>query len=314
MRSFSSGSFGNTDDPWFRVGNINVTTTVAVVGIGILGLLVLIIEGTQRSISTRFWLFGESFRGFDGGTVGGGQVWRLFTWPLFPEGSRVFFILILFVIFFMLGTQLEAKMGRKPYTIFIGLLVLLPGVLITLIQFAIPMTGLVGGIRFIELGVLVGFALAFPDAQFFFGIPARLLAGGIVVIEFIQTLVDRNTYGLVFGFLVVATALLATRSFGHAPDDEWIPMIPLPAALGGTSGPKKTKSSGPNLSRPSRKRGKSNLSVVPPANPVQDDLNDMEIDSLLDQVANEGLDSLTKDQRKRLEQHSKRLRKRDEGK
>ena len=37
---------------------------------------------------------------------------------------------------------------------------------------------------------------------------------------------------------------------------------------------------------------------------------DMEIDALLDQVAERGLDSLTKDQRKRLEEHSKRLRKR----
>ena len=173
------------------------------------------------------------------------------------------------------------------------------------------MRGLVGGLRFIELGVLVAFALAFPGAMFFFGIPARFLAIGIVVIEFIQTIVDRNWYGLTFGFLLVATALLATRSFGHAPEDEWIPMIPLPAALGGTAAPKQKKS-GPNLSRPSRKRKKGNLSVVSSASPVQDDLNDMEIDALLDQVANEGLDSLTKDQRKRLEQHSKRLRKRDE--
>lgn len=312
MRSFGSGFLGNTDDPWFRLGNLNVTTTIAMMGIGIFGLLVLLVEGTARAISIRFWLTGVAFGGFDFGSVGTGEVWRLFTWPLFPEDSSVFGLLILFAIFLMLGTQLEAKMGRKPYTMFIGLLVAVPSVLITIIQLAIPMAGIVGGLRFVELGVLIGFALAFPDAQFFFGIPARYLAIAIVAINFLQTLVDRNYFGLTFGFLLIATALLATRSFGHAPDDQWIPKIPLPASLGGTSAPKKQKS-GPNLGRPSRKRGKSNLSVVPPANPVQDDLADMEIDSLLDQVANEGLDSLTKDQRKRLEQHSKRLRKRDEG-
>ena len=64
-------------------------------------------------------------------------------------------------------------------------------------------------------------------------------------------------------------------------------------------------------SRPSRARRKSNLKSVAP-DPVQSDLADMEIDALLDQVANEGLDSLTKAQRKRLEDHSKRLRKRNE--
>ena len=47
-----------------------------------------------------------------------------------------------------------------------------------------------------------------------------------------------------------------------------------------------------------------------PTSPPQYPLADMEIDSLLDQVAEQGLDSLTKDQRKRLEEHSKRLRKR----
>ncbi len=317
MRSFSAGNFGNTDDPWFRVGNINVTTTIAFVGIGIVGLLVWMIEGPSRSISQNFWLFGEAFRGFEGvGTAGGGQIWRIFTWPMFHEaGARVFWVILMFAIFFMLGSQLEAKMGRKVYTSFIATLIVVPSILVTLIQIGVPMQGAVGGLRFVELGVLIGFGLAFPEAVFFFGIPARFLAAGIVVIEFIQTVADRNTLGLVFGFLLVATALLAIRAFGHAPDDQWIPLIPVPANLGGTAAPKAAKKSGgPNLSRPSRKRAKSNLSVVPPTDPVQDDLNDMEIDSLLDQVANEGLDSLTKDQRKRLEQHSKRLRKRDEGK
>ena len=65
----------------------------------------------------------------------------------------------------------------------------------------------------------------------------------------------------------------------------------------------------PQQQRRRRSRVRGNLSAVP-SPPQPDPLMDMEIDALLDQVAERGLDSLTKDQRKRLEDHSKRLRKR----
>ncbi len=92
---------------------------------------------------------------------------------------------------------------------------------------------------------------------------------------------------------------------GLAESAAWIPRIPLPASLGGS--PQSGGASRP--SRPSRARRKSNLKAVAP-DPIQDDLAEMEIDALLDQVANDGLDSLTKAQRNRLEEHSKRMRKR----
>ena len=68
----------------------------------------------------------------------------------------------------------------------------------------------------------------------------------------------------------------------------------------------------PAQPRRRRSRGRGNLSAVPtpPRQAAADRSLDMEIDALLDQVAERGLDSLTKEQRKRLEDHSKRLRKR----
>ncbi|NHB85827.1 hypothetical protein G7085_18080 [Tessaracoccus sp. HDW20] len=58
-------------DPWFRLGRVHVTTTVAVVLIGAVGMLAWVFA---PSIPTYLWLTPPE--------VLGGEVWRLFTWPL----------------------------------------------------------------------------------------------------------------------------------------------------------------------------------------------------------------------------------------
>ncbi len=304
MRSFSSGSFGSGEDPWFRVGDVKVTTTVAVTAISAFSILVYVAEGNGRPLSKYFWLTpagsGEAF----GPSVSEGGIWRLVTWPLFHEPTRVLSAVILTVIFYMLGSQVEATMGRIRYTRFLGLLVLIPAIAVTVIDVALGIQGLAGGLRFPELAVLVAFALLYPDARFFFGIPAWVIAAGVVAIEALQTVADRNWFGLLLGTFVVGLALLLVRAMGFAEEADWIPRMPLPAMLGGPAGPSQTQS------KPRRKRS-SNLRAV--ANdPIQDNLADMEVDALLDQVAREGIDSLSKAQRKKLEEHSKRLRKRDD--
>ena len=307
MRSFSSGSFGRSNDPWFRVGEVGVTTTIALTAMGIFSIFVYVAEGGTRALSKYFWLIPTGTDGSAGPAVAEGGVWRLFTWPLFLEpGARVFFAAILIAIFYMLGSQVEEVMGRIRYARFLVFIIVLPGIAVTVLDFGLGISGAAGGLRFPELAVLVAFALIYPEARFFFGIPAWGLALGIIVIEALQTTADRNWFGLLLGTFVVGLATLLVRAMGLAESASWIPRIPLPASLGGAP---QQGGQAPRRSKPSRARRKSNLQAVAP-DPVQDDLADMEIDSLLDQVANEGLDSLTKAQRKRLEEHSKRMRKR----
>lgn len=312
MRSFSSGSFGRSNDPWFRVGEVGVTTTIALTAMGIFSVLVYTAEGNVRSFSRLFWLVpADGLVLTNGGavdpgaSVAEGGVWRLFTWPLFLEPrARVFFAIILIAIFYMLGSRVEEVMGRIRYTRFIAFIIVLPGIAVTVLDLGLGITGVAGGLRFPELAVLVAFGLIYPEARFFFGIPAWGMALGIVIIEALQTVADRNWFGLILGLLVVGLATLLVRAMGLAESAAWIPRIPLPASLGGAP-----QQAGPSRrTKPSRARRKTKLKSVAP-DPIQDDLADMEIDSLLDQVANDGLDSLTKAQRKRLEEHSKRMRK-----
>lgn len=295
MRSFGSSSFGRSPDPWFRVGNIDVSTTIAVIGFGVFSLFIWLIEGPTRSISVNFWLTSA---------VQDGEVWRIFTWPFFIEpGASVFWTILLYAIFYLLGSQLEARMGRRPYTIFLAALTIGAGVFMSVFQLITNISGGAGGLRYLELCVLVGFALAWPDARFWPGIPAWAIAAGIVAIDLLQSLADRDNYSIVMLLVIIGLALVLLRGMGFAEGQAWIPRVRLPTAFGADV-PRSRREG-----RPSRARRKSNLKPVAP-DPVQSDLADMEIDALLDQVANEGLDSLTKAQRKRLEDHSKRLRKR----
>jgi len=160
------------------------------------------------------------------------------------------------------------------------------------------------------LGVLVAFVAALPKAQFFFGIPGWALAGFLVAIRVLGLVTDRQWGALVFLMVLVAVALIGVRSLGFADEVEWIPSIALPASLTGqTTRPTKA----PRAKRSPRQASKkSHLSAVPsPTAKVNEELNDREIDELLDQVSADGIDSLSRAQRKRLEDHSKRLRKRD---
>lgn len=300
--SYSSPWSGG-NQPWFRVGQIDVTTTVAVIGLGIVSMFVYAIEGPSRSITRQLVLQSDDF----GGSVLGGQIWRILTWPVANEPD--FWTIILFAVFYMLGTQLENLMGRKPFLNFLLLLTIVPAVLVTLIELITPgFTGFVFGLRFVELGVLVAFAAQYPTARFWPGIPAWGIAAGIVALDLLQALGNRNDYYLVLLFATVGVSLFAIRGFGYATELHWLPKMPLPAAITGETQAVQPRGATPKGRRRGRKRG--NLSAVPTPSSAESPMDEREIDSLLDQVAERGLDSLTKDQRKRLEEHSKRLRKR----
>ena len=289
---------------WFRLGNLDVTTTTFIIGVGLIWFLVWAIEGPEHALSEQLILVSQDAPGV--GSVLDGQFWRLVTWPIVNEPD--IWAIILFAVFYMLGNQLEGLMGRRPFLWFLAMLTVLPAVAVTILELILPgFDGIVFGLRFVQLGVLVAFAAQYPTARFWPGIPAWGIAGAIVALDLIQAVSDRNRYHAVMLATTVVVGLIGLRSFGHANEVPWIPRVRLPSAMTGEAPSRPSSPSG----RPRRKgrRSRANLSAVPTPQ-ANDPLADMEIDALLDQVAEHGLDSLSKSQRKRLEEHSKRLRKR----
>ena len=299
---FASGGFGRGGQPWFVLGNIEFTTTVVLIAVNVLWMFIYAAEGPSHDLTLRLWLVTEGAGGYSG--VLGGEVWRIFTYPLVAEPS--FWTVLGMVFFYIFGNQMEALMGRRHYLGFVIALTIVPALAVTFFDaVSSGFVGGFGGIDMVQFGVIIAFVAQYPTARFFFGIPAPVMIGVFVGLRYLAIIGDRDEFSFVLVTAAIATALVVFKSLGYAHEVSWIPRIPLPASMTGqqASAPR------PQQQRRRRSRGRGNLSAVPTPPPA-DPLMDMEIDALLDQVAEQGLDSLTKDQRKRLEEHSKRLRKR----
>lgn len=297
---FMSG-FADAQDPWFRIRNFDVTTTAGVVGVGLISMVLHAVAGQQLTN----WL------GLVPSLVAQGQIWRLLTWPVMNAPN--IFVLLTLAVFFMLGSQLESLMGKRNFAVLVALLTVIPAVVLVLASLVFGTETAVSGLDLVELGVLVAFCAQFHRVRFFNLIPAPAVAAVIIGLRVLGAISDRNLAMLLMIAALCAVALIGLRSFGHASDLEWIP------AVGGGSAataPRRSASvrSGPRdtvkPSRPRRSRSKAKLEVVPPPpNPkASSPENAADIDSLLDKIADLGMDSLSASERSRLQQHSERMR------
>lgn len=289
---FQPSRFGGSGDPWFRIGTFDVGSAAFLSLASFIGMLMYSFEPVDKPLS--------NLLNFDTDKVVSGQVWRIFTYWIPNPPS--FFALISIVLVFLFGNQLEGALGRVRMLRFLVILGLIPVVALLVLHVTGIDRGAFVGVSIIGSGLFYAFIAYMPTARSFFNIPLWWIGAFFFGITILGAISARNTQAFVLEIAVVGGALVAARSFGLAPELDWIPN--LSAGGGASGGAPRTRSP-----KPSRARRKSNLQAVAP-DPVQDDLADMEIDSLLDQVANDGLDSLTKAQRKRLEEHSKRMRKR----
>lgn len=296
-------SFGESDDPWFRVGQLAVTTTVIVSAMSVAYMFVWAFEGFERPITQKLILTSSSRFG----SVVDGEIWRLVTWPL-PTDPGLW-PLLLIAVFWMLGSQLEALMGRLRFTFFLLLLTVVPALIMTALEFA-DIYGVAFGLRYVELGVLVAFAAQYSSVRFWPGIPAWALAGIIVGMAMLQAISARGEFDFILTVIMAVMAPLLLRALGHAEQHEWIPKFPLPARLGG--GPHRRPPTRQRRRPQPRQRGTHLTSVKPPVPPPPPPPGEVaaqaKIDALLDKMGEHGLESLTEAERRSLEDLSKRLR------
>ena len=295
---YSSRRFGYSDDPWFRIGSFAVSTTAFVVGLGVVSMVVTAAEGQYGPLYRNLVLLSEDFifRGMPLGSVLEGEVWRLITWPVPNEIS--FWTIILFAIFYMLGSQIEALLGRWRFAFFLVALTVIPAAVVTVLEVLTGISGGVAGLRMVEVGVLVAFAAQYAQARFWPGIPGWVIALVIVGLDVLQYTSNRNWFALIVLACTVAVALLGIRAFGYATNLTWIPKLSLASSSGQSTARTHTSRSR------RRSRERDHLRSVP----TGDQSVSPEIDALLDQVASQGLDSLSRKQRKQLEAHARRLR------
>lgn len=296
--AFQSPFARNQGEPWFTVGSVGVTTTMAITSMALSSLIVFAVEGRG----------GPIFRALDLSTsaITGAQIWRLFTWPI-PTEPDIFLVLSV-IFFFMVSTQFEHVLGKRTFLAYVLILTGLTGFIgaltAVLLDWTIGFSG--SGMGMLFLGVAAGFAAAFVQAKSFFGIPFWALVAVFYALSVLASLGDRNWVELVMLFTMGGTALVLTKSLGHADSIEWIPTIPLPAVVTGAGAPSARTS---RSSRRGRKRSKNSAGLRAVPLPTA---TEAEIDALLDQVNDQGMNSLTKEQKATLKRHSEEMRRRRE--
>lgn len=280
--SFSSPQRRGPDDPWFRVGQIDVTTTVLVVALGVLSMF---IWAANNSVLDPLILETSAVRR--------GELWRLVTWPIANAPS--FNAAISLALFWYFGRSLEELFGRVRFAKFLLILAIFPSLLLAVLSFPLPRLSVAAvGLSLIELGVFVAYVAERPETRFFFGIKAWVLAVVIVGIQVLQLVGYRDLGGLLLLLFILATALLLMRAYGFANEQTWIPKITLPKRTPKVRGARDTAVvQGPWQASPST---------------MNDIASQAEMDRLLDKIAATGMDSLSGDEKRRLKAHSKRLR------
>ncbi|HAP76567.1 MAG TPA: hypothetical protein DCR14_10830 [Acidimicrobiaceae bacterium] len=277
-------------DGWFRIGSLDVTTTALLVILGVASMFLY-----AADIATAQKL------GYVGPLVRDGEVWRLVTWPLYNPPNRIWVLLTL-VFFWIIGHQVEERVGRQRFTVMVASMTIIPAAVVTLFQFASD-TGVAYGLSILSISMLVVLAFDSPNAMWFFGIPAWIIALVFVGLDVLQLVGLRLWGALLVELGAIIVGLVIGRQYGLLDDLSFIPRFGSPGSS--TSSRKK---SGKRRTGQAVVQGPWQGSSPAPSGLTP--LEQAELDVLLDKTSASGLDSLTAAEKARLNELSKKLRNR----
>lgn len=285
---FGSGS--NDRVGWFRVGELEVTTTALLVFLGAFSMLVSVANRLQPLDAVVF----------DAPQVREGEVWRIATWPL-GETLSIWGIIGL-AFFWFVGHRVEDRTTRKRYAILVAAMVIVPAGLVSLTTFTAE-TGYAGGLSFLGLAFLVVIAVEEPQMPMLFGIPIWVIAAVLVGVNALTALAFEAWGVLLILLGCIAIALVGAAALGFIDQLRSVPRLrdaPGPRSRG---------------ARGRRRRGGAGTvtqgpwgspSGFSPGGPSR--LEQAELDVLLDKIGQSGIDSLTKEERRRLDELSRKMR------
>jgi hypothetical protein len=260
-------------DPWFRIGRLEVTTTMFVVLLSVASVVPsVVIANSGWVVATAYY---PPF-------LAQGELWRLVTWP-FAEQFSLWSVLTVFMLWYF-GSMLEGQIGRKPMTkLLVGIWASFT-VAYSVAVYLLPGTALygLGMIQFMVVLIWIG---EYPTARFLFNIPAWVFGAVILALSLLQPLGSGDFAAPAAILLALGPTAIIARRTGLLTAHSWIP---------GT--PRVRKPRAPKVPRAEAKKAQRRAS-------------DRErLDQLLDQISDQGLHSLTESQRKELKKLSDRRR------
>ncbi|MEI2713196.1 MAG: DUF6576 domain-containing protein [Nocardioides sp.] len=285
--SFRRG-YGESD-PWFRIGSLDVGTTLLVTFMSIVSFFLFALSPAIVSALA-----------LQPADVLSGYLWQVVTWPL--ANAPDFWSVITIFIFWYFGTELENQVGKQKFAWLLGLTtVTMSAITLALGLLFGGSRPILGGLEALQTVVILIFIAQNLHARFFFNIPAWLIGAIIMVLPVLRYLglgLYPELLNLLLGW---AAAAIIARAQGLLPDLAFIPAVRAPKRdrrqrqsmrrhPSQSQAPRPTVVEGPWLS--------SGAAGSPQA----------ELDDLLDKISEGGLDSLTERERARLHELRNLLR------
>ena len=277
----------HSGDAWFRLGKLDVTSTVLVVLIGAVGVV-------ASAFAPVLYQAGR----FVPAEVLQGQVWRAVTWP-FVDGISLWSILTLVLLWYF-GRDLENQVGRRPMmSLYVALWAIL-----TAVAFVVGLAmggGVLAGLDSIQFVVLLLWIAENPRRPFFFGIPAWVVGAVLVALQVLSYIAIRDLAGLASLVGTFFVAAVVARRFGLLSDLSWLPgrrgSAPRIRQGGGVRAPQAAAPRTPRAARAEQKAAARQAS------------DHERMDALLEKISEQGIHSLTPAERKELEALRERRRK-----
>jgi hypothetical protein len=287
-----------SDDGWFHLGSVEVTTTVLVIVASVASVVEWAFEGNAGPLQSQLALSPDS--------VVAGRVWQLLTWPIaYPYGIGLFGILAI-AFFWYFGTEIESLLGKRRMAWFLALITVGLGLLwVGFVELTSISNGVLSGafelygLNQLELMVLLVFIAEYPHRRFFFNIPGWVI-GAVIVAIYVLGYVGNRQWLYLLDFLLglLLTALVA-RSLGLMSEWRQVPRISL-----------RRRSHAPRRQRRARPGPTVVRGPWQPAEPPPVSGDQAALDALLDKISASGMDSLTDHEREQLMVLRDRLRRR----
>jgi rhomboid family protein len=218
------------------------------------------------------WFFG--LLAFSPSSVGKLHLWQFVTYA-FVNRPEIFTLIQLVLLAFF-GRDVEKFIGRKAFAWFYAALVLAVPVLLSILYFLGIDSGTYYGSDAVHFAVFVAFVMIYPGAEIFFGIQARWIAIALLGIYTLQMLAYKQWINLAILWWSCGVAALwmmreGVRTFS-LPSVSTLP-----------------------LRRPERRSKSANRE------PVKEGELYESIDPILEKIARQGIGSLTRGEREKLE-------------
>ncbi len=277
-------------DPWFRVGTLDVSTTVFVTGVSV---FTFILYAFSPNFLLSLVLFPDAVRSL--------QLWRVVTWPFANVDASLWTVITIF-FFWYFGARIEEQLGRAKMARFLVMLTLGFGLLAVLISAPFgSFQPILYGLGQIELVILLLFIAENPHMRFFFNIPGWVIAAILVALPIIQMLGNRQGLLLLNLLLGLGLAALMARSMGMLAEYSFVPKIG--GASGGGARPRRQRR------KRSGKSGGGGVVAGPWAGSSAPPNSDRaRLDALLDKISEGGMDSLSKSEKEQLQTLRRRIR------